>query len=239
MSPKAPKMVVNGPVPRSSPFQGSLTTKEMRERCSLRNTITKFMAPTLEKASEVMPINFRTGLGDTTQLFAPSSDASETTGGFLKKYPMPREQIEGACQCFSLSDGQRAGFITKYDVRAAKIIDSGLLTNDFIAIDTYATMLSDEPDASRMILPARVMSDRRSPRNGSEMPLDADDDKISDLDEPDFIGSTTGPPATPTSTATLVSDASELGAESCVVCPRPLRKLIGHEFARLFEELEP
>ncbi|KAG5997698.1 hypothetical protein E4U52_003274 [Claviceps spartinae] len=110
-----------------------------------------------------------------------------------------------------------------YDGRAAKIIDSGLLTNDFIAIDTYAIIFSDEPDAGRMILPAR----------------DADDDKISDLDEPDFIGSTTGPSATPTSTATLVSDASELGAESCVVCPRPLRKLIGHEFARLFEELEP
>ncbi|KAG5957666.1 hypothetical protein E4U57_001772 [Claviceps arundinis] len=153
----------------------------------------------LKRRANSWTINFRRGLGDTTQLFAPSSDASKTIGGCLKKYPMPREQMDGASQ---------------------------MLQSFFF---------SDEPDAGRMILPAKVMSDRRSPRNGSEIPLDADDDRISDLDEPDSIGSTTGSPATLTSTATLVSDASELGAESCVVSPRPLRKLIGHEFACHFQ----
>ncbi|KAG6247154.1 hypothetical protein E4U24_003304 [Claviceps purpurea] len=33
-------------------------------------------------------------------------------------------------------------------------IDTGLLTNIYITIDTYANIFSDEPDASRMILPA-------------------------------------------------------------------------------------
>ncbi|KAG6143878.1 hypothetical protein E4U38_003343 [Claviceps purpurea] len=33
-------------------------------------------------------------------------------------------------------------------------INSGLLTNNYITIDTYANIFSDEPDAGRMILPA-------------------------------------------------------------------------------------
>ncbi|KAG6211289.1 hypothetical protein E4U35_003086 [Claviceps purpurea] len=34
------------------------------------------------------------------------------------------------------------------------LADVGLLTNNYITIDTYANIFSDEPDAGRMILPA-------------------------------------------------------------------------------------
>ncbi|KAG6107946.1 hypothetical protein E4U13_006724 [Claviceps humidiphila] len=83
--------------------------------------------------------------------------------------------MEGAAKCFSLLDVQRAGFIEKYDTRAGKIIDSGLPTKNYITIDTYANIFSDEPDAGRMILPAtaKVMRGGRNPSNESEIPLDA------------------------------------------------------------------
>ncbi|KAG6088610.1 hypothetical protein E4U15_005665 [Claviceps sp. LM218 group G6] len=86
----------------------------------------------------------------------------------------------------------------------SKIIDSGLPTNNYITIGTYADIFSDEPDAGRMILPAttKAMTGGRSPSNESENPVDADDPRISDLGEPqpidlDSTGYTTGPPATP------------------------------------------
>ncbi|KAG5985937.1 hypothetical protein E4U52_000759 [Claviceps spartinae] len=110
---------------------------------------------------------------------------------------------------FSVSDVQRAGFIKKYDTRAAKIIDGGLLTNDYITIDTYANIFSDEPDAGRLIFPANapeVRGVRRS--NEGETPLIPDDARTSDLDDDtqsinlDLTGSATRPPATPTPRAT-------------------------------------
>ncbi|KAG6018942.1 hypothetical protein E4U19_007767 [Claviceps sp. Clav32 group G5] len=78
-------------------------------------------------------------------------------------------------KCFSLSDVQRAGFIEKCDTRAGKIIDSSLPKNDYITIDTYAHISSDEPDAGRTIHPAtsKVMRGGRNPSTESETPLDA------------------------------------------------------------------
>ncbi|KAG5991823.1 hypothetical protein E4U52_003299 [Claviceps spartinae] len=100
--------------------------------------------------------------------------------------------------------------------RAGKIIDSGLPTNNYITIGTYADIFSDEPDAGRMILPAttKAMTGGRSPSNESENPVDADDPRISDLGEPqpidlDSTGSTTGPPATPKPSRKKTSKANK------------------------------
>ncbi|KAG6122513.1 hypothetical protein E4U12_000868 [Claviceps purpurea] len=174
-------------------FIGFLNTE--RNEGALRNTTAKFMAPILKKASNFMSETFpqRSWRYDTTlrsqfrrirddyRIFKNISDASGT-------------EWNEADKCFTVSDIQRAGFIEKYDTRAGRIIDTGLLTNDFITIDTYANIFSDEPDAGRQILPARVI---RNPLGASEIPFDADDGRSSDLDEQrridlDSIESTAG-----------------------------------------------
>ncbi|KAG6029338.1 hypothetical protein E4U19_000996 [Claviceps sp. Clav32 group G5] len=114
------------------------------------------------------------------------------------------EWIEDA-KCFSLSEVQRAGFIEKYDSRAAKIIDSGLLTDGHITIDTYVNIFSDEPDAGRMIHPAEseVVRGRRG-RKTNNANTNANNAMTGELEDEtqqpmdlESTPSTTGPPATP------------------------------------------
>ncbi|KAG6144720.1 hypothetical protein E4U12_003710 [Claviceps purpurea] len=124
--------------------------------------------------------------------------------------------------CFTVSDIQRAGFMSKYDARGGRIINSGLLTNNLITIDTYSNIFSDEPDAGRQILPAKVVTNRRNPPDGSAIPVDADDARISDLDEPqpadlDPTVSTTGSrtsTATPSLPATPIPKPSRVAKAS-------------------------
>ncbi|KAG6195703.1 hypothetical protein E4U10_001641 [Claviceps purpurea] len=112
--------------------------------------------------------------------------------------------------------------MSKYDARGGRIIDSGLLTNNLITIDTYSNIFSDEPDAGRQILPAKVMTNRRNPPDGSAIPVDADDARISDSDEPqpadlDPTVSTTGSrtsTATPTLPATQIPKPSRVAKAS-------------------------
>ncbi|KAG6275780.1 hypothetical protein E4U47_000545 [Claviceps purpurea] len=143
------------------------------------------------------------------RIFKEISDASGT------------ERKEEA-NCFTVSDIQRAGFMSKYDARGGRIIDSGLLTNNFITIDTYSNIFSDEPDAGRQILPAKVMTNRRNPPDGSAIPVDADDARISDSGEPqpadsDPTVSATGSrtsTATPTLPATPIPKPSRVAKAS-------------------------
>ncbi|KAG6173201.1 hypothetical protein E4U51_006027 [Claviceps purpurea] len=202
-------------------FLGFLNNE--RNEGALRNTTAKFMAPTLKKASDFMSEQFpqRSWRYDTTlrsqfrrirddwRIFKEISDASGT------------ERKEEA-NCFTVSDIQRAGFMSKYDARGGRIIDSGLLTNNLITIDTYSNIFSDEPDVGRQILPAKVMTNRRNPPDGSAIPVDADDARISDSDEPqpadlDPTVSTTGSrtsTATPTLPATPIPKPSRVAKAS-------------------------
>ncbi|KAG6156384.1 hypothetical protein E4U11_005630 [Claviceps purpurea] len=119
---------------------------------TLQNTTFKFMAPTLKRASSFMKDKFpqRNWKYDSTlrsqfhrirddwRIFKEILDASGT-------------EWNETTASFDLSDAQRDGFAKKFGYRGSRIIDSGILMNEHIGIETYANIFCDEPDAGRDI----------------------------------------------------------------------------------------
>ncbi|KAG6283573.1 hypothetical protein E4U48_007716 [Claviceps purpurea] len=94
---------------------------------ALRNTTTKFVAPTLKRASDFMTEKFpqRSWRYDTT-LRSQFRRIRDNWRIFKEIIEASGTEWNEAAKCFSLSDVQRAGFIKKYDTRGGKIEYRGL-----------------------------------------------------------------------------------------------------------------
>ncbi|KAG6068751.1 hypothetical protein E4U32_007616 [Claviceps aff. humidiphila group G2b] len=146
---------------------------------ALWNTATKFVAPTLKKASEIVTEKFpqRPWRYDTTirsqfrrirddwRIFKEILDTSGTEW---------REQPNASV--FLMSNVLASSRSTtleqaKLSIAALRRTITLPLTRMRMSIDTYANVFSDEPDAGRMILPATVQVVRggRNPSNKSEI----------------------------------------------------------------------
>lgn len=155
---------------------------------ALRNTTAKFMAPTLKKASEHMGVlypqrdwKYNTTLRsqfkrirDDWRIFKEILDASGT-------------EWHPDTKCFTISDAQREGFVAKHGARGGQIIDGGILTNDYITIDTYINIFSDDPDAGRKIYPIKLAWDHQDSLDANDDGVDVDHTDNDDSDELELV----------------------------------------------------
>ncbi|KAG5931483.1 hypothetical protein E4U59_000277, partial [Claviceps monticola] len=87
---------------------------------------------------------------------------------------------------FSLSGVQRDSFMQKHGTRGRRIIDSGILMNEHMTIDTYANIFCDEPGAGRNMMGVDDTI-RLDSLDEAEDELPGVDD-CSDLNEPQSLG---------------------------------------------------
>ncbi|KAG5964987.1 hypothetical protein E4U56_002007 [Claviceps arundinis] len=129
-------------------FLGFLNGATARNDRTLRN-----ITPTLRKASGFMKEKFsqRNWKPDST-LRAQFYRIRDDWRVFQEVFDAPGTEWNKETSSFSLSGVQRDGFIQKHGNRGRRIIDSGILMNEYITIDTYANIFCDKPGAGRNMM---------------------------------------------------------------------------------------
>ncbi|CCE29956.1 uncharacterized protein CPUR_03803 [Claviceps purpurea 20.1] len=111
------------------------------------------IAPTLKKASGFMREKFpqRNWKPDST-LRAQFYRIRDDWRVFQDVFDAPGTEWNKETSSFRLTGVQRDSFMQKHGTRGRRIIDSGILMNENITIDTYANIFCDEPGASRNMM---------------------------------------------------------------------------------------